>query len=75
MVSRDVFQVGQGSVYPALRRLEAEGWITAEWKVSDEGRRARYYGLTRSGRRQLARERASWDDFVAAVTRLIETPS
>ena len=75
VVSRDVFQVGQGSVYPALRRLEAEGWIKAEWKVSDEGRRARYYRLTRSGRRQLARERASWDEFVAAVTRLIETPS
>ncbi len=73
VVSRQVFQVGQGSIYPALRRLEAEGWIDAEWKVSDAGRRARFYTLTRSGRRQLARERASWDEFVAAVTRLIET--
>ena len=72
VVSRDVFQVGQGSVYPALRRLEAEGWVKPEWKVSEEGRRARYYGLSPSGRRQLARERASWDAFVAAVTRLIE---
>ncbi len=72
VVSRDLFQVGQGSVYPALRRLEAEGWVKAEWKVSEEGRRARYYGLSPSGRRQLARERASWDAFVGAVTRLIE---
>ncbi len=72
VVSRDLFQVSQGSVYPALRRLEAEGWVKAEWKVSEEGRRARYYGLSPSGRRQLARERASWDTFVAAVTRLIE---
>ncbi len=72
-VSQQVFQVGQGSIYPALRRLEAEGWIDAEWKVSDAGRRARFYTLTPSGRRQLKRERASWDEFVAAVTRLIET--
>lgn len=72
LVSRQVFRVGQGSIYPALRRLEAEGWIAAEWKVSDAGRRARFYSLTRSGRRQLVRERASWDEFVAAVTRLID---
>jgi transcriptional regulator len=71
-ISRDVFQIGQGSIYPALRRLEAEGWIAAEWKVSEAGRRARYYSLTRSGRRQLAREREGWEEFVAAVTRLIE---
>ena len=72
VVSRQVFQVGQGSIYPALGRLEAEGWIDAAWKVSDAGRRARFYTLTPSGRRQLKRERASWDAFVAAVTRLIE---
>jgi transcriptional regulator len=71
-VSRQVFKVGQGSIYPALRRLEAEGWIDAEWKISDAGRRARYYTLTRSGRRQLNRERSSWNEFVMAVTRLIE---
>jgi PadR family transcriptional regulator PadR len=71
-ISRDVFQIGQGSIYPALRRLEAEGWISAESKISEQGRRARYYTLTKSGRRQLARERESWDEFVAAVTRLIE---
>jgi len=71
-ISRDVFQIGQGSIYPALRRLEAEGWIVAEWKVSEAGRRARYYSLTKSGHRQLARERESWAEFAAAVTRLIE---
>lgn len=71
-ISRDVFQVGQGSIYPALRRLEAEGWIAAESRVSEQGRRARYYSLTRSGRKQLSRERESWEEFVAAVTRLIE---
>ena len=71
-ISRQVFKVGQGSIYPALRRLEAEGWVEAEWRVSDAGRRARFYALTRSGRRQLARERASWDEFVTAVSRLIE---
>ena len=71
-VSRQVFKVGQGSIYPALRRLEAEGWIDAEWKISDAGRRARYYTLTQSGRRQLNRERSSWNEFVMAVTRLIE---
>lgn len=69
-VSKDVLQVGQGSIYPALRRLEAEGWVKAEWRVSEAGRRAHYYSLTRSGRKQLARERASWEEFVAAVTRL-----
>lgn len=71
-ISRDVFQIGQGSIYPALRRLEAEGWIAAQWKTSEQGRRARYYSLTKSGRRQLTRERESWEEFVAAVTRLIE---
>ncbi len=68
-------QVGQGSIYPALRRLEAEDWIAAEWKVSEAGRRARFYVLTASGRRQLVRERASWDAFVTAVTYLIEPAS
>jgi transcriptional regulator len=72
-VSRHAFKAGQGSIYPALRRLETEGWVEAEWKVSDAGRRARFYRLTRTGRRQLVRERRSWDEFVAAMSRLIET--
>lgn len=71
-VSKDALRIGQGSIYPALRRLEREGWVKADWRVSEAGRRARYYSLTRSGRAQLARERESWDDFVAAVTSLFE---
>ena len=55
-ISRDVLQINQGSLYPALHRLEHEGWIEAEWKVSELGRRAKYYHLTASGRRQLAVE-------------------
>lgn len=71
-VSREVFQVGQGSLYPALHRLEDEGWIAAEWGVSEAGRRARFYRITPTGRRQLERERASWDQFVAAVGRVLQ---
>ena len=72
VISRSVLQVGQGSIYPALRRLEAEGWIDAEWRVSAAGRRARFYALTSSGRRQLERERASWKEFAAAVTSVLD---
>ncbi len=71
-ISDRVLHVGQGSIYPALRRLEAEEWIDANWVVSDAGRRARVYRLTTSGRRQLAHERAAWDAFAAAVTRVLE---
>jgi transcriptional regulator len=66
-LSRDVFEVGQGSLYPALYRLEDRGWITAEWRLSDEGRRAKFYSLTPDGRRQLVAERAQWRRFSAAV--------
>jgi transcriptional regulator len=71
-VSEDVLRIGQGTIYPALRRLESEGWVTAQWRVSDAGRRARYYSLTASGRKQLARERAGWTEFVTVVTRLLD---
>lgn len=70
-VSNEVLQVGQGSLYPALHRLEDEGWVTAEWGVSEAGRRARFYRLTAAGRRQLAQEIASWDAFTAAVGRVL----
>lgn len=70
--SRDVFRVGQGSLYPALHRLEERGWVTAEWGVSEMGRRARFYRLTPAGRAQLARERMSWKAFVDAVTRVLK---
>lgn len=72
-ISRDVLQVNQGSLYPALRRLEERGWIDAEWGTSDNNRRARYYRLTAAGRKQLAQETASWEAFVLAVTRILQT--
>jgi PadR family transcriptional regulator PadR len=72
-ISRDVLQVNQGSLYPALRRLEERGWITAEWGTSENNRRARFYVLTAVGRRQLTQETASWEEFVLAVTRVLQT--
>jgi transcriptional regulator len=75
-VSRDVLQVSDGSLYPALHKLEQEGWITAEWKTSELGRRAKFYSLTRMGRRQLNKEAANWDrlaNAISAVVRLTET--
>ncbi|HEX9892672.1 MAG TPA: PadR family transcriptional regulator [Gemmatimonadales bacterium] len=71
LLSRDLFQPNQGSLYPALHRLEDQGWIAAEWGTSENQRRARFYRLTPAGRRQLARERESWDTFVAAVARVL----
>ena len=72
-VTRDVLLVNQGSLYPALRRLEERGWIDAEWGTSDNNRRARFYRLTPAGRRQLQQETASWEEFVLAVTRVLQT--
>ena len=72
-LSRDVLQVNQGSLYPALARLEERGWITAEWGTSENNRRARFYQLTSAGRRQLTQETASWEEFVLAVTRVLQT--
>jgi transcriptional regulator len=66
-MSREVFDVGQGSLYPALYRLEDRGWIAAEWKTSDEGRRAKFYGLTAVGKKQFAAERSLWRHFAAAI--------
>ena len=70
-VSGEVLQVSDGSLYPALHKLEQEGWITAEWKQSELRRRAKYYSLTRLGRRQLERETANWDRLSAAITNVI----
>ncbi len=67
-ISGDVFDVNQGSLYPALHRLERRGLIRAEWGASETNRRARFYELTVSGRRQLERETATWTDFVKAVS-------
>ena len=74
--SRDVLQVNQGALYPALRRLEDRGWVSARWGVSDTNRRARFYTLTAAGRRQLARETEGWLEFIRAVHRVMQlTPA
>src|ERR687897_3570057 len=67
-VSRETLQVPQGSLYPALHRLERRGWIRAEWGPAENNRRAKYYALTRPGRRQLEDEVAAWDKLTAAVS-------
>ena len=66
-VSRETLQIPQGSLYPALHRLERRGWISAEWGASDNNRRAKYYELTRAGRRQLDAETEAWQRLTAAV--------
>lgn len=65
--SEDLLQVETGSLYPALHRLEAKGWITASWELSDKGKRAKYYRLTRLGRKQLATEQSKWQAFSRAM--------
>ncbi|MGA2601210.1 MAG: PadR family transcriptional regulator [Bryobacteraceae bacterium] len=65
--SEDLLQVETGSLYPALHRLEAKGWIGASWELSDKGKRARYYRLTPKGRKQLAAEQSKWDTFSRAM--------
>ena len=72
-LSNDVLLVQQGSLYPALQRLEHQGWIKAKWGVSEQNRRAKFYQLTRAGRRQLEREAASWERLAAAVTLVVRT--
>jgi len=66
-LSQNVLQVGQGSIYPALVRLEQRGWIDTEWRTTENSRRAKYYRLTAGGRRALGKEAASWQRFVDAV--------
>ena len=70
--SEDLLQVETGSMYPALYRLEARGWIAASWELSDKGKRARYYRITAKGRHQLAAEQSKWDAFVRAVGLLLK---
>jgi len=67
-VSRETLQIPQGSLYPALHRLERRGWISAEWGASDNNRRAKFYELTRAGRRQLEAETQAWGRLTAAVS-------
>jgi transcriptional regulator len=72
-VSEDVLRVNQGSLYPALYRLEREGWIAADWGASENNRRARFYRLTRAGRKQLEQETENWRRLAAAVARILQT--
>lgn len=72
--SEDLLQVETGSLYPALHRLEAKGWIDAEWELSDKGKRAKFYRLTRAGRKQLVAEQSKWETFSRAM-RLVVNPS
>jgi len=71
-ISENVLQVNQGSLYPALHRLEHQGWIKAEWGVSELGRRARFYQLTAGGRKQLEREAENWERLTAAIGRVMK---
>lgn len=71
-LSADVFRVNQGSLYPALHRLEHSGLVAAEWRSSEANRRAKYYALTAAGRRRLARETESWERFAGAVWSILE---
>jgi len=70
-VSNEILRVEEGSLYPALHRMEQEGWISAEWKPSENNRRARYYSLTAKGRKQLAKEEAGWARLTEAVSSVL----
>jgi PadR family transcriptional regulator, regulatory protein PadR len=72
-ISSDVLQIQQGSLYPALHRLERRGWIKARWGTSENNRRAKYYELTPSGRKQLQAEQTAWRKLTAAVAQVLET--
>ena len=74
-ISEDVLQVNQGSLYPALHRLEEQGWIDAEWGLSETNRQAKFYRLTRTGQKQLDVERAQWARVAAAVGRILDATS
>jgi transcriptional regulator len=72
-VSEDVLRVNQGSLYPALHRLEEQGFVAAEWGESENGRRAKFYSLTKPGRKRLEQEAADWERLSAAVARVLKT--
>jgi len=71
-VSQEVLQVGQGSLYPALARLEQRGWVGAEWSISDNNRRAKFYSLTKAGARQLKKELGEWERLSAAIALVLQ---
>ena len=74
-LSQEVFQVNQGSLYPALQRLKKKGWIRSEWQVTENSRRARYYALTKSGIEMLSEEKQAWERSTSAVGRILEAMS
>jgi transcriptional regulator len=71
-MSREVFQVNQGSLYPALQRMKTRGWVRSAWRTTENNRRARYYSITAQGRRELERERSAWVRSSVAVNRVLE---
>lgn len=75
MMSHDALSIEFGSLYPALKRLELKGWISAKWEISERNRRARVYKLTPAGRKQLRQEHSKWTEFVTAVSRIMESAS
>ena len=74
-VSKDELRVQQGSLYPALHRLEQQAWVRAQWKLTDTGRQARFYSLTRAGRKQFQKELANWSRLSAAVNLVVGSPA
>jgi PadR family transcriptional regulator PadR len=72
-ISREALQVQQGSLYPALHRLESRGWLKAEWKNTETGREAKFYSLTKAGRKQLEVERLNWERLTEAITLVLRT--
>jgi PadR family transcriptional regulator PadR len=72
-VSQDLLQLNQGTLYPALLRLEQRGWIASKWGISDNNRKAKYYSLTRAGRKQLVEEAESWDRMSTMINRMLRT--
>ena len=72
-LSRDVLQVTQGSLYPALHRMEQDGWVRSDWRMSDSNRRAKFYGITPAGSKQLAEQERTWRLVVGAIQRVLAT--
>jgi transcriptional regulator len=72
-LSQSVLSVGEGSLYPALYRLQAQGWISSEWGISDNNRKAKYYRLTKSGRKQLEVEKETWDRLTVAISQIMQS--
>ncbi|HXP59056.1 MAG TPA: PadR family transcriptional regulator [Dongiaceae bacterium] len=73
-LSKNALRVEEGSLYPALYRMEEKGWLTSEWKLTDKGQRAKYYALTRAGRKQLEAEKESWGRLTGIISQVMESP-